>query len=41
MYFISDSHSFEKLTAVELEGELKKWRYERFEELCEDIKQLY
>ncbi|KPJ14774.1 GDP-D-glucose phosphorylase C15orf58-like [Papilio machaon] len=38
---VYDIECFEKLTAKELEDELRKWKYDRFEDLCEDIKQLY
>ncbi|XP_013171440.1 PREDICTED: GDP-D-glucose phosphorylase 1 [Papilio xuthus] len=38
---VYDAESFEKLTTEELEDELRKWKYNRFHDLCEDIKQLY
>ncbi|XP_068622922.1 GDP-D-glucose phosphorylase 1 [Battus philenor] len=38
---VYDGESFMKLTSEELEAELRKWKYDGFDDLCEEIKKLF
>lgn len=39
--FSVDADDYENLQRTDLETELRKWKIDNFENLCEEIKQLY